>query len=234
MTTIYILLPLSRGIYNIYANANEQHINHIRCENILLYFFSRNRTTILKQVLIQSTARILHSKLIKSKQSSLGTNKKRKPKRDLYKSIQTRSSGVFQHLSFFVRLQNFNLQKCKYFSRNVEHIRSFYSFEKDLLTLITKMSTRKNTLFVFSFMFACLGSCSFTRVMRLVCTCFCHPTFCICICICLYLFDFACLGSGSIGKVVSLVCCHRHHRHTQVYPEEKNIKNHKNLQIWIQ
>ena len=77
MTTIYILLFLSRGIYNIYAN--EQHMNHIRCEYIKLYFFSLNRATILKQVLIQSTARILHSKLIKSKQRSLGTNKKRKP-----------------------------------------------------------------------------------------------------------------------------------------------------------
>ena len=77
MTTIYILLFLSRGIYNIYAN--EQHMNHIRCENIKLYFFSRNRATILKQVLIQSTARILHSQLIKSKQRSLGTHKKRKP-----------------------------------------------------------------------------------------------------------------------------------------------------------
>ena len=43
----------------------------------------------------------------------------------------------------------------------------------------------------------------------------------------LHLFEFACLGSGSIGKVVSLVCCHRHHRHTQVYPGRKHKQSQK-------
>ena len=91
-----------------------------------------------------------------------------------------------------------------------------------------KWVLEKRLLFVFSFVFACLGRRSFTRVMRLVCTCICHRTFCICICICLYLFDFACLGSGSVGKVMSLVCCHRHDRHTQVYPERNHKKSQKN------
>ena len=171
MTTIYILLPLSRGIYNLYANANEQHINHIRCENISLYFFSRNRTTILKQALIQSTARILHSQLIKRKQGPLGSwdsQKKKANRNGICINLYKQDHLVYSYICHFLRLQNFNLQKCKYFSRNVEHTRSFYIFEKDLLTIFTKMSTIKKTLFVFSFVFACLGSRSFRRVMRVL------------------------------------------------------------------
>ena len=47
---IYSLVFVKR--YIVYAN--EQHINHIRCKNIKLYFFSRNRATILKQVRFDS------------------------------------------------------------------------------------------------------------------------------------------------------------------------------------
>ena len=53
MTTIYSLAFVKR--YIVYAN--EQHINHIRCKNIKLYFFSRNRATILKQVRFDSVNR---------------------------------------------------------------------------------------------------------------------------------------------------------------------------------
>ena len=107
MTTIYILLPLSRGIYNLYANANEQHINHIRCENISLYFFSRNRTTILKQALIQSTARILHSQLIKRKQGPLGSwdsQKKKANRNGICINLYKQDHLVYSYICHFLRL----------------------------------------------------------------------------------------------------------------------------------
>ena len=50
---IYSLASVKR--YIVYANV--QHVNHIRCKNIKLYFFTRNRATILKQVRFDSVNR---------------------------------------------------------------------------------------------------------------------------------------------------------------------------------
>ena len=221
MTTIYSLAFVKR--YIVYAN--EQHINLIRCKNIKLYFFSRNRATILKQVRFDSVNRTNIAFRANQKQTKVpwDSQKKKANRNGICINLYKQDHLVYSYICHFLYACRISIYKNANFSLEMWNILEAV-LKKICWQFSRKWVLEKRLLFVFSFVFACLGRRSFTRVMRLVCTCICHRTFCICICICLYLFDFACLGSGSVGKVMSLVCCHRHDRHTQVYPERKHRK----------
>ena len=76
MTTLYSVAFVKR--YIVYAN--KQHINHIRCKNIKLYFFSRNCVTILKQVRFDSVNRTNIAFRANQKQTKIPwDSQKRKP-----------------------------------------------------------------------------------------------------------------------------------------------------------